>query len=104
VGLSNINPAAVRRRNIIAKIDEKIQLASNKDYPATKQKWITDDEGNQKKVEVAKRVKRWWAASVDVKINLVVRYGSKPLEFVKVKNAIELSSEAEVTGVLRKLR
>ena len=57
--LSNNNPTSVRRCKLIVKIDEKIQLASNKDCAATKQKWITDDEGNQKKVEVAKRVKRW---------------------------------------------
>ena len=60
--------------------------------------------GKQTKVEVAKRVKRWWTASVDGKINLVVRYGSKPLEFAKGKNAIELASEAEVADTLRKLR
>ena len=42
-------------------------------------------------------------ASVDGKINLVVRYGSKPLEFTKGKNAIELGSEAEVTDVLAKV-
>jgi hypothetical protein len=53
------------------------------------------------KVEVAKR---WWTASVDGKINLVVRYGSKPLEFAKGKNAIELASEAAVADTLRKLR
>jgi len=41
---------------------------------------------------------------VDGKINLVVRYGSKPLEFGKGKNAIELSSEAEVADVLAKVR
>jgi len=55
-------------------------------------------------VEVAKRVKRWWTASVDGKINLVVRYGSKPLEFSKGKNAIELGTEAEVADVLAKVR
>ena len=33
-----------------------------------------------------------------------MRYCSKPLEFAKGKNVIELSSEAEVTDVLRKLR
>jgi len=33
-----------------------------------------------------------------------VRYGSKPLEFTKGKNAIELGSEAEVTDVLAKVR
>ena len=54
---------------------------------------MTDEQGKQNKVEVAKRVKRWWTASVDGKINLIVRYGSKPLEFPKGKNAIELASE-----------
>ena len=50
------------------------------------------------------RVKRWWTASVEGKINLVVRYGSKPLEFAAGKNAIELATEAEVADVLAKVR
>ena len=33
-----------------------------------------------------------------------MRYGSKPLEFAKGKNAIELASEVEVADTLRKLR
>ena len=102
--LQNNNPIAVRRRKLIAKIDEKIQLAANKDYTPTQHKRVTDEHGNQRKVEVAKRVKRWWTASVDGKINLVVRYGSKPLEFAKGKNAIELASEAEVADTLCKVR
>ncbi|ABM04643.1 conserved hypothetical protein [Psychromonas ingrahamii 37] len=99
--LQNNNPIAVRRRKLMAKIDEQIQLATNKDYTPTQHKWVTDGEGKQTKVEVAKR---WWTASVDGKINLVVRYGSKPLEFAKGKNAIELASEAEVADTLRKVR
>lgn len=102
--LQNNNPIAIRRRKLIAKIDEQIQLAANKDYTPTQHKWVTDEHGNQRKVEVAKRVKRWWTTSVDGKINLVVRYGSKPLEFTKGKNAIELSSEDEVADVLAKVR
>ena len=102
--LANNNPIALRRRKLVAKIDEQIQLASDKDYTPTQHKWITDADGNQRKVEVAKRVKRWWTESVDGKINLVVRYGSKPLEFGKGKNAIELVSEAEVADTLRKVR
>ena len=102
--LQNNNPIAVRRRKLIAKIDEQIQLATNKDYTPTQNKWVTDEHGNQRKVEVAKRVKRWWTASVDGKINLVVRYGSKPLEFAKGKNAIELANGAEVADALRKVR
>ena len=102
--LQNNNPIAVRCRKLIAKIDEQIQLANDKDYTPTQHKWVTDEQGNQSKVEVAKRVKRWWTARVDGKINLVVRYGSKPVEFAKGKNAIELVSEAEVADTLRKVR
>ena len=102
--LQNNNPIAVRRRKLIAKIDEQIQLAVNKDYTPTQHKWVTDELGNQRKAEVPKRVKQWWTASVDGKINLVVRYGSKPLEFSKGKNAVELASEAEVADVLAKVR
>ena len=43
-------------------------------------------------------------SSVDGEINLVVRYGSNPLEFNKGKNTIELASEAEVADTLRKVR
>ena len=102
--LANNNSIVIRRRKLMAKIDEKIKLATNKDYTPTQHKWVTDEHGNQRKVEVAKRVKRWWTASVDGKINLVVRYGSKPLEFAKGKNAIELGSEVEVADVLAKVR
>ena len=56
--LQNNNPIAVRRRKFMAKIDEQIQLATNQDYTPTQHKWITDADGNQRKVEVAKRVKR----------------------------------------------
>lgn len=55
--------------------DQQIQLAFNWDYTPTQHKWVTDEQGNQRKGEVATRVKCWWTASVDGQINLVVRYG-----------------------------
>ena len=36
--LANNNPIAVRRRNLVAKIDEQIQLAANIDYTPTQKK------------------------------------------------------------------
>ena len=48
----NNNPIAVRRRKLIAKIDEQIQLAANKDYTPTQYNWVTGEHGNQRKVEV----------------------------------------------------
>ena len=56
--VQNNNPIAVLHRKLIAGIDEQIQLAANKDYTPTQHKWVTDEDGNQRKVEVAKRVKR----------------------------------------------
>ena len=102
--LRNNNTIAVRRRKLMAKIDEQIELAADPNYAPTQRKWVADDDGNRKQIEVAKRIKRWWTASADGKINLVVRYGSRPLEFAKGKNAIQLNSEDEVADTLRKIR
>lgn len=102
--LTQNDPVAIRRRKLIAKIEEQIQLAKDPSYSPTKHKWITDGDGNQRKLEVPKRLKRWWVQSSDGKINLVIRYGSKPLEFTKGKNAIELNSEAEVLEVLAQMK
>ena len=102
--LQNNNPIAVRLHKLIAKIDEQMQIETNKGYTPTQHKWVTDEDGNQLKVEVAKHVKRWWTASVDGKIILVVRHGSKLLEFAKGKNTIELVSETEVADMLAQVR
>ena len=47
------------------------------------------------------RIKRWWIEREDGSVHLTVRYGSKPLEFAKGKNAIALNSkqlQSLVTG------
>lgn len=95
---------ATRRRKLVAKIEEQLALAANADYQPTTIKRVKDAEGNVEKVEVAKRIKRWWSATADGKINLTVRYGSKPIEFTKGKNAIELANEEQVAATLLKVK
>ena len=95
---------AIRRRKLIVKIDEQIQYTSGKSDTVKGLKTVTDAQGNKKKVEVSKRVKPWWGASVDGKVHLTIRYGSKPLEFGNGLNAIELSGEEDVPDVLRRVR
>ena len=95
---------AVRRRKLIVKIDEQIQYSSGKIEAGKGFKTVTDAQGNKKKVEVSKRLKPWWGTSVDGKVHLTIRYGSKPLEFGNGLNAIELSSEGEVPDILRRVR
>ena len=101
---NNSSAEATRRRKLVAKIEEQLELAANADYQPTKIKRVKDADGNVERVEVAKRVKRWWSATADGKINLTVRYGSKPIEFTKGKNAIELDSEEQVAATLLKVK
>lgn len=101
---NNNTAEATRRRKLITKIDEQLALAANADYQPTKIKRVKDAEGNVEKVEVAKRIKRWWSATADGKINLTVRYGSKPIEFAKGKNAIELDNEEQVAATFLKVK
>lgn len=90
----------VRRRKLADKIDQQINLASDPAYSPMKIITITDGEGNQQRKEVAKQIKRWWVTNSDGTVQLTVRYGSKPLELAKGKNAIQCSSIADVGAVL----
>jgi hypothetical protein len=95
----------VRRRDKLAfKVEEQLKLAVDSTYKPTKIVWNTDSDGNQHKVEQPKRIKRWWIEHTDGSVQLTVRYGSKPLEFAKGKNAIALKSKEDVEPTLRKLK
>ncbi|MDG5469358.1 hypothetical protein P9J64_13600 [Deltaproteobacteria bacterium IMCC39524] len=102
--VSNSSAEAARRLKLVAKIYEQLAFAANADYQPTKIKRVKDADGNVEKVEVAKRVKRWWSVTADGKINLTIRYGSKPIEFAKGKNAIELENEEQVAATLLKVK
>ena len=49
-----------RRRKLIAKIDEQILLANDSDYKPTKIKWVHNEDGTERKLEIPKRVRLWW--------------------------------------------
>lgn len=90
----------LRRRKLADKIAQQINLASDAAYAPTKIVTVTDEHGNEQRREVAKRIKRWWVTNADGSVQLTVRYGSKPIEFAKGKNAIELSSVSEIAPTL----
>ena len=94
----------VRRRKLADKIDQQISLAADAAFTATKIVTITDENGNHHRREVAKRIKRWWVVNADDTVQLTVRYGSKPIELAKGKNAIECASASEVSTVLTKVK
>lgn len=96
-------PASQRRRKLALKLTEQIKLAESSEYQPTKVVWSMGEDGIERKTEVPKRVKRWWNEQLDGTILLTIRYGSKPLELAKGKNAILISSARELPTVLRNL-
>ena len=94
----------VRRRKLADKIDQQIKLATDPAYTTSKFVTVTDENGNQHRREVAKRIKRWWVVNADNTVQLTVRYGSKPIELAKGKNAVEVSSAEELITTLEKLQ
>ena len=89
-----------RRRKLLDKIEQQIQLATNPDYTPSKVIWVQGEDGIERKAEVAKRVKRWWVENMDGTVTLTLRYGSKPIELAKGKNAIAVAGLDEVGKVL----
>ena len=93
-----------RRRKLIAKIDEQILLATDSNYKPTKIKWVQNEDGTERKLEIPKRVRRWWCEQQGGTILLTIRYGNKVIEIEEGKNAIELSSKAELEPTLQSVK
>ena len=93
-----------RRRKLIAKIDEQILIATDSNYKPTKIKWVHNEDGTERKLEIPKRVRRWWTEQLGGTVLLTIRYGNKVIEFEQGKNAIELSSKAELEPTLQSIK
>ena len=93
-----------RRRKLIAKIDEQILLANDSDYKPTKVQCVNNEDGTERKLEIPKRVRLWWTENLGGTVLLTIRYGNKLIEFEKDKNAIELSSKAELEPTLQSIK
>ena len=93
-----------RRRKLIAKIEEQILIATDSNYQSTKIKWIHNEDGTERKLEMPKRIRRWWCEQQGGTILLTIRYGNKVIELEQGKNAIELSSKAELEPTLQSIK
>lgn len=94
----------VRRRKLVDKIEQQIKLVSDASYAPTKLIWAADENGVQQRREVSKRIKRWWVENIDGSAQLTIRYGSKPLEISKGKNAILCENVSLIGITLEKIK
>ena len=93
-----------RRRKLIAKIDEQILIATDSNYRPTKTKLVRNEDGTERKLEIPKRIRRWWTEQQGGTILLTIRYGNKVVELEKGKNAIKLPSKAELEPTLQSIK
>ena len=63
-----------------------------------------NEDGSERKLEIPKRVRRWWAEQLDGTVLLTIRYGNKVIEIEEGKNAIKLSSKAELEPTLQSIK
>ena len=99
-----IDAVELRRHKLIVKINEQIDLATNANTKVSERFVVKDNEGDEKEISVEKRVLRWWQIGMNGKIKLTIRYGSRPLQFAKGLDAIEVADTNEMVGVLEKFR
>ncbi|MDC0946153.1 hypothetical protein OAS18_01360, partial [Nitrospinaceae bacterium] len=93
-----------RRRKLIAIIDEQILLVTDSNYKPTKIKWVRNVDGTERKLEIPKRIRRWWCEQQGGTVLLKIQYGNKLIELEQGKNAIELSSKAELEPTLQSIK
>jgi hypothetical protein len=103
------SPMVLRRAKLTGKIEHQIAAAkaaiAGNTYAATRVKFVQDSEsGSRKQVEIATRVKQWWWKAANGKLMLALRYGSKPIELAKGKNAIEVGSMDDLVVALESVK
>jgi hypothetical protein len=85
---TNRNNSFLKRgRKLIAKIDEQILIATDSNYKPNKTKWVRNEDGTERKLEIPKRIRRWWCEQQGGTILLTIRYGNNSLLMKRTKTA-----------------
>ena len=99
------SPIVLRRNKLTGKLGDQIAYAkaanAGEIYAAKRVKFVTDSEtGERKQVEISTRVKPWWSTAANGKLVIALRYGAKPIEITKGKNAIEVTDMDDLIATL----
>lgn len=106
---ARLAPVVQRRNRLIAKIWEQTQLATAQGkgdtFVLTHSRRVKDrDTGEQRSVEVPKRIRPWWFTAENGKVCLNLKYGTKILELTKGKATVEVGQLSNLVAVLDTLK
>jgi hypothetical protein len=88
------NPVMLRRRAIVQRLTQQLELAKDPKYAR-----ITHKNGQEK----THRVNPWWRPMLDGSIVFLMRNGHEPVQFEKGKFGVKVASRAELPGVISTL-
>ena len=102
-------PEQHRRNKCVVKLAEQLEMAeaelAGKTFERMKRAWVTDENGDRKKVERPARLKKWYVKDATGNVVLRVFYGSKAVELQKGgKNAIEVGELSKLPAVLKMIK
>jgi hypothetical protein len=99
-------PDVIKRRSkLLRKLAEQrelaLALAEGRTYAPKRLRTVRDKETGERRVrEMPVRIKTWWWTSEKGETLLSIQYGSKTLEIVKGKSAIEVASVGDLVSAL----
>jgi uncharacterized protein DUF6641 len=84
---------------MIARLEEQKLLLNDPNYIRTTRTWVKTN-GKLAPIDRHHRVLPWWRVTPDGSYVFFVRFGLKPIEFEKSKNAIAVSSLDKIPLVI----
>jgi len=90
-----------KRQSLLNAVSEQILMATTRSYSPTKTKWITEADGNVRRVQVPVQLKRWWKQIPNGKLHICIYSKGKALELEPGKNAIQIEGYSELIPTLK---
>ena len=90
-----------KRQSLLDAVSEQILMATTRSYCPTKTKWITEADGNVRRVHVPIQLKKWWKQIPNGKLHICIYVRGKPMDLEPGKNAIEIEGYSELIPTLK---
>ena len=101
--LHKIKAIMSRREKLKTAISEQILMASDRSYMPMKFKWVSQPDGDVKRVTVPTKTRRWWQQLPNGKYHILIKYRGKMLELEVGKEAIEVADWNELVPTFQRI-
>jgi hypothetical protein len=101
--LTAADPVVQRRNKLIVRLQQQIALANDPLFTLSRSKWVANEAGEKRLVELRKRVRAWWRTGPTGELVLVVRYGARAISWEKGKEAILVGKKDKLVPIIEQV-